>query len=200
MVSISAMPIAPPRLRIRLNRPLASGMPALGDDARAPGASAAGGRTSPRSRAPPAARTSASKSVAPVWKQLIARPTPNSEKAERRQIARVEALLQRDRDRRGDELRDAGDQHDHADLEARRGPAQRRETPASGRPSRTGRCPSTKLSRQPSAKLRSRKVRRSTSGQGARSVRRDEGERRRQGSAPAGRPPAATSSCAAAPP
>ena len=58
-----------------------------------------------------------SKSVCGVWKALRPRPSAKTAKAAGGQEARVDALLQRDGDRRHRKLRDAGHQHDRADLQ-----------------------------------------------------------------------------------
>ena len=58
-----------------------------------------------------------SKSVCGVCSALMPRPTANSAKPGGRQQPRVDALLERDGDRRRHQLRDAGHQHDRADLQ-----------------------------------------------------------------------------------
>ena len=99
--------------------------------------------------------------------------SPNSDETDRRQQpARRSRAPARTASGAVDELRDAGHQHDLADARGRRGRARRRGTPASGRPSRTARCRARKLSRQPMAKLRSRRCARSTIGLARASVRR----------------------------
>src|SRR5215207_10083773 len=108
-----AMPIAPPRLRMRLKSPLASG---TRSGARWPSANRVGGRMQ-NMIAPPrttCGQNMPAKSVSRVSKTLMAQPAANAAKPN---AVRTRKSTRRSRDtaRRSDELGDASHQHGLAD-------------------------------------------------------------------------------------
>ena len=118
MVSMAAMPMAPPRLRIRLNSPLASATSCGGQPSSA--RRVAGRRQNitarPRSTC---GQNSASKSLVRVVKPLAIRPSAEQREAQGGQKPGIDAGLRPGRHRRGQQLRRARHHHDLADHQRR---------------------------------------------------------------------------------